>query len=129
MASNKSSLLVMLVVLSFLCDNACLAARYLLHTPPPPTLRTIPSLLKPTLPPLPSTIWTVPMIPAVPQISKTDEASSIAIFPIKNPNNASPFPSLPTTISTIPTTIPFIHITTPTIPTTTPCWTPPLLKP
>ncbi|ERN19738.1 hypothetical protein AMTR_s00062p00214250 [Amborella trichopoda] len=35
MASNNSSFLAMLVVLKLLDDNACLAARRLLHTSPP----------------------------------------------------------------------------------------------
>ncbi|KAL4200537.1 hypothetical protein AMTRI_Chr02g254090 [Amborella trichopoda] len=43
MTSNKSSLLAMLVALSLFGDNACLAARCLLHTPPP-VPATIPSL-------------------------------------------------------------------------------------
>ncbi|KAL4201280.1 hypothetical protein AMTRI_Chr02g215230 [Amborella trichopoda] len=129
MASNKSSLFAMLVVLSLLGDNACLAARHILHTPPPPALPTIHSLPKPTLPPLLSTITTIPTIPAIPQIPKTNDASSIAIILAKNPNDASAFPFLPTTIPTIPTTIPSIPITTATIPQTTPCRTPPPLKP
>ncbi|KAL4200535.1 hypothetical protein AMTRI_Chr02g254080 [Amborella trichopoda] len=61
MASHKISLLLaMLVVMSLLGDNACLAARGLLDTRRPPALSITPSVLIPKLPILPSTIPTTP---------------------------------------------------------------------
>ncbi|KAL4181146.1 hypothetical protein AMTRI_Chr12g235760 [Amborella trichopoda] len=109
MASNKSFLLVRLVVLSLLSNHACLGAHHLLDTPHPRAL---------TLPPLPPLTSTTPTIPTTIPLNLRTIASIPTTIPpffaMTTPNiptSLLPLPSLPllpTTILTIPSTIPSI---------------------